>query len=48
VWKIHDYSITQNLREINVWDSRSTKSAVLSHLEALNIALFLNFALLEG
>ena len=28
VWKCHDFSITQNLREINVWDSTSEKSVI--------------------
>ena len=27
VWKFHDFSIAQILREINFWDSRSSKSA---------------------
>ena len=29
VWKFHDFSITQILCEINIWDSRSAKSAIL-------------------
>ena len=36
VWKLHDFSITQILREINFEDSRSAKSAILTDLEALN------------
>ena len=36
VWKFHNFSITQILREINLWNSRSAKSAILTHLEALN------------
>ena len=36
VLKFHNFSITQNLREINFWDSRSAKSVILTHLEALN------------
>ena len=36
VWKFHDFYITQILREIKFWDSRSAKSAILTHLEALN------------
>ena len=36
VWKFHNYSITQILREINFSDSRNVKSAILTHLEALN------------
>ena len=33
VWKFHDFSITQILREINFGDSRSAKSAILTYLE---------------
>ena len=40
VWKFHDFSITQILREINFWDSRSAKSAILTHLEVLNFASY--------
>jgi len=36
MWKFHEFAITQILREINLEDSRSAKSAILSHLEALN------------
>ena len=36
MWKFHDFSITQILREINVEDSRIAKSEILTHLEALN------------
>ena len=36
VWKFHDFSITHILREINFWYSRCAKSAILTHLEALN------------
>ena len=36
VWKFHDFSVTQILREINLEDSRSAKFAILTHLEALN------------
>ena len=35
LWKFHDFSVNQILREINFWDSRSAKSAILTHLEAL-------------
>ena len=35
MWKCHDFSITQILREIKLGDSRSTKSAILIHLQAL-------------
>ena len=30
VWKFHDFSITHILREINFWDPRSAKSAILT------------------
>ena len=36
MWKFHDFSITQILCEINFEDSRIEKSAILTHLEALN------------
>ena len=36
VWKCHDFSIIQNLREINFVHSRSAKSAISTHLEALD------------
>ena len=38
MWKFHDFSIIQILREINFGDSwwAKPKSAILSHLEALN------------
>ena len=49
VWKIHDISITQILREIKFGDSRSPKSAIYTHLEALNFDLyeFLHFGRLK-
>ena len=34
--KLQDFCITEILREINFEDCRSAKSAILSHLEALN------------
>ena len=45
VWKFHDFSITNNLHEINFRDSRSAKSAILTDLENLNfdICEFLHF-----
>ena len=35
--KNHDFSITQILREINFWDSRSAKYAILPYFEALSL-----------
>ena len=40
VLKFHNFSITQILREINFGDSRSAKSAILTHLETLNFDLY--------
>ena len=34
--KSHNFSVTQILREINFEDSLSAKSAILTHLEAIN------------
>ena len=36
VWKFHNFSTTQNLREIDFGDFRSAKSTILTHFEALN------------
>ena len=36
VWKFHDFSTSQILREIIFWDSRSAKSTILTHLVSLN------------
>ena len=38
VWKFHDFSIIQILREINFGDSTNAKYAILTHLEVLNFA----------
>ena len=40
MWKFHDFSITQILREINFGDFTSAKSAILTHLEVLNLAFY--------
>ena len=49
VWKFHDFSITQILREINFGDFTSAKSATLAHLGALNFDFyeFLHFLTAE-
>ena len=39
--KFQNFSITQILREINFGDSKSAKSAILTHLEALNFNFWL-------
>ena len=45
VCKFHIFPTTRILREINFWNSRSAKSAILTHLEALNcdFYVFLHF-----
>ena len=45
MWKFHDFSITQILREINFVDYGSAKSAISTHLKALNFDIpeFLQF-----
>ena len=40
VWNFHNFSTTQILREINFEDSRIAKSAILTHLEALNFDFY--------
>ena len=40
VWKFHDFSISDFLREINFEDSESSKSAILTYLEALIIDIY--------
>ena len=40
VWKFQDFCITENLREINFEDSRSAKSTISIHLEALNFGFY--------
>ena len=38
LWQFNNFSIAQNLREINFRDSGSAKSTVLTHLDAVNLA----------
>ena len=45
VWKFQDFCITENLREINLEDSRSAKSSVFAILEAVNFLYLLHFSL---
>ena len=44
----HDFSITQILRKINFWDSRSAQSSIFTHLEveALNFDIYDLFQIL--
>ena len=49
MWKFHDFSITQILREINFGDSiRRTKSAIFTHFEALKLHFSEFLQLLEA
>ena len=48
MWKFHDFSITQILREINFGNCKSAKSAILTHLVILNFDFYEFFALFEG
>ena len=45
MWKFHEFSITQILREINFGEFRHAKSAISTRLEALNFDFheFLHF-----
>ena len=45
MWKFHDFSITQIVREINFREFRHAKSAISTRLEALNFDFheFLHF-----
>ena len=38
--KFHDFAITKILREIDVWDSISAESAVLTHFEPLKFDFY--------
>ena len=40
MWKFHEFSITQILREIKFEDSRSAKSAISAHSETLNFDFY--------
>ena len=48
MWKFHDFSITQILREINFRDYLTAKSANSTHLEALNFDFHEFFHFLEA
>ena len=45
VWKFQDFCITEILREINIKDSRSAKSAAFAILRAVNFVDLVNFSL---
>ena len=40
VWKFQDFSVSQILREIKLGDSRTAKSAILTHSEGLNFDFY--------
>ena len=40
MWKFHNFAITQILREINFGECTSAKSAILTHLEVLNLDFY--------
>ena len=40
MWKSKNFSATQILREINFGDPGSEKSAIFTHLKALNLDLY--------
>ena len=46
VWKFHDFSITQILREINFGESSSSKKAFLGNFRCPKICYIADFALL--
>ena len=50
VWKFHEFYITQILREKRFWEHSRAKSAILTHLEALNFDFceFLHFQKAEN
>ena len=45
MWKFQDFCITQILREINFWDSRSAKTAIFALLGAVNFVNLVNISL---
>ena len=47
VWKFHDFSLTQILREINFGESTSAESTILPNLESLK-SDFMKFSLFGG
>ena len=48
MWKFHDFSFIQILRENNFEGSRSAKSAISTHLEGLNFDFYEFFAFLKA
>ena len=48
MYKFHNFSITQILREIYFGDSGSAKSAIITHLETLNFDYYEFLQFLEA
>ena len=48
MWKFHDFSITQILREITFGDSTNANSAISTHLGALNFDFYESLHFLRG
>ena len=47
MWKFHDFSVIQILREINFGQSKSSKIGAFAILVALNFVNLVDFSLLE-
>ena len=45
MWKFHDFTIAQILREINFGESRSSKTVIFAILVALNSIQLIDFGL---
>ena len=45
LWKFHDFSVTQILREINFGESRSAETAIFAIFAALNSVYLVNSSL---
>ena len=39
VWKFHDFSLTQILCEINVWDFRRAKSTIITYFRGSELLI---------
>ena len=45
LWKVQDFSVIQNLREINFGESRGSKTTFFAILRALNFVNLANYSL---
>ena len=48
MWKCHNFSVTQILREIKVGEFGASKITIVTHLEAMNIEILQIFPLSEA